>query len=89
MLPNRATHHCWKIDLDNSEWAKSLFRRMVYIRRKGTTANLEIPAGLRKKVELLFNHQIVERVEVNQIPDSFVLNVDQTPSKYVWYQPQP
>ena len=40
-------------------------------------------AGLRKEAELLFHHQIVERVEVNQIPNSLVLNFDETPSKYV------
>ena len=34
-----------KIDLDNSEWAKSLFRRMGYIRKKRTTAKSEMPAG--------------------------------------------
>ena len=40
-------------------------------------------AGLRKEAERLFHHQIVERIEANQIPDSLVLNFDQTPSKYV------
>ena len=54
-------------------------------------------AGLRKEAELLFHHQIMERVEaellfhhqivervgVNQIPNSLVLNFDETPSKYV------
>ena len=38
-----------KIGLDNSEWAKHLFRRMVYTERKETTANLEMSAGLRKE----------------------------------------
>ena len=58
-----------KIDLGNSEWTKRLFRRMDYTRRKGTTAKLEIPIGLRKEAELLFHHQIVKRVEANQILD--------------------
>ena len=56
---------------------------MVYTTRKGTTPKLEMAAGLRKEAELLFHHQIVERVEVNQIPNSLVLNFDETPSKYV------
>ena len=67
-----------KIDLDNSEWAKRLFRRMGYTGRKRTTAKLEMPAGLRKEAELLFHHQIVERVETNQNPHSLVLNFDRT-----------
>ena len=72
-----------KIDLENSQWAKSLFVRMGYTRRKATTAKLEWPAGLRKEAELLFYHEIVEHVETNDIPDSLILNFDQTPYKYV------
>ena len=32
-----------KVDIENSEWAKSLFKRMNYRRRKATTAKLPIP----------------------------------------------
>ena len=55
-----------KVGLDISEWAKILFRRMGYTKRKGTTAKLEMPADLRKEAEFLFYHQIVEGVKANQ-----------------------
>ena len=55
-----------KIDLDNSEWTKSLFRRMGYTRVKGATAKLEMPTGLCKEAELLFDHQSLERVETKR-----------------------
>ena len=71
------------IDVENSSWAKSLFQRMGYSRRKATTAKLELPPGTRKEVELVFYHQIVEKVEKHYIPDSLSLNFNQTPSKYV------
>ena len=71
------------IDVENSSWAKSLFQRMGYSRRKATTAKLELPPGTRKEVELVFYHQIVEKVEKHNIPESLTLNFDQTPLKYV------
>ena len=69
------------IDVENSSWAKSLFERMGYSRRKATSAKLELPPGTRKEVELVFYHQIVEKVDKHNIPESPTLNFDQTPSK--------
>ena len=71
------------IDVENSSWAKSLFQRMGYSKIKATTAKLELPPGTRKEVELVFYHQIVEKVEKHNIPESLTLNFDQTPSKNV------
>ena len=71
------------IDVENSSWAESLFQRMVYSRRKATTAKLELSLGTRKGVELVFYHQIVEKVEKHNVPESLTLNFEQTPSKYV------
>ena len=71
------------IDVENSSWAKTLFQRMGYSRRKATTAKLELPPRTRKEVELVFYHQIIEKVEKHKIPESITLNFDQTPSKYV------
>ena len=56
---------------------------MNYTRRKGTTSKVALPHGIRKENELLFHYQIVEKVERYDIPDSLILNFDQTPSKYV------
>ena len=48
-----------------------------------TSSKVEIPEGARKEVELCFMHQIAQMVETHNIPPSLVLNLDQTPTKYV------
>ena len=63
--------------------AESLFRRMSYKRRFGTTSKVPIPDKARNEIELIFMHKIVQKVEKYNIPHSLILNVDQTPSKYV------
>ena len=70
-------------DVENSSWEKSLFQRMGYSRRTATTTKLELPPETRKEIKLVFFHQIVEKVEKHNIPESQTLNFDQTPSKYV------
>ena len=72
-----------KINLNDSEYGKSVLQRINYTRRKETTSKVALPDGIRKEIELLFHHRIVEKVERYDIPDSLILNFDQTPSKYV------
>ena len=72
-----------KINLNDSEYGKSVLQRINYTRRKETTSKVALPDGIRKEIELLFHHQIVEKVERYDIPDSLILNFDQTLSKYV------
>ena len=64
-------------------WAQSLFRRMGFVRRFATTGKVEITEGVKREAELLFIHEIVHQVEDNDIPHSMILNLDQTPLKYV------
>ena len=64
-------------------WAQSLFRRMGYKRRFGTTSKVPISNKARNEIELIFMHEIVQKVEKYNIPHSQILNADQTPSKYV------
>ena len=64
-------------------WAQSLFRRMGYKRRYGTTSKVIIPDNARNKMELILMHKIVQTVEKYNIPHSLILHADQTPSKYV------
>jgi len=71
------------IDLDSSSWAKSLFQRMGFTRRMKTTGKVEIPEGAKQEAELLFLHSIVTLMEEHNIPESLVMNLDQTPLKYV------
>ena len=70
------------IDLDSSSWAKSLFKRMGFVKRACTTSRPDIPASARKEAELIFHHQITTLKEKHQIPSSLIINIDQTPSKY-------
>ena len=71
------------IDLDSSHWAQSLFRRMGFKKRMRTTGKVEIPEGARKEAELLYLHNIVTIVEKYEIPHSLIMNLGQTPLKYI------
>ena len=70
-------------DIESSHWAQSLFRRMGFRRRQATTSKLEIPEGALKEIKMLFHHDIVTKVTKFNIPDSLIINLDQTPNKYV------
>ena len=72
-----------EIDIFSSSWAQSLFRRMGYKKRRKTSSAVDIPDAARKEIEFLFLHGIVESVEKYKIPPSLILNLDQTPLKYV------
>ena len=48
-----------------------------------TTGKVEIPEGARKEAELMYLHNIVAIVEENKIPQNLIMNLDQTPLKYV------
>ena len=71
------------VDIESSHWAQSLFRRMGFRRRQATTSKLEIPEGALKEIKMLFHHDIVTKIEKFNIPDSLIVNLDQTPTKYV------
>lgn len=65
------------------DWAQSLFRRMGFKKRAATTGKVTIPEGARKEAELVYLHDIVNKIEMHEIPAELVFNLDQTPSKYV------
>ena len=48
-----------------------------------TTGKVKIPEGSRKEAELLYLHNIVMIVEKYEIPHSLIMNLDQTPLKYI------
>ena len=48
-----------------------------------TTGKVEIPEGARKVAELLYLPNIVTIVEKYEIPYSLIMNLDQTPLKYI------
>ena len=71
------------LDLDSSSWEKSLFKRMGFTRMMKTTCKVEIEEGAKQEAELLFLHNIVTLIEEHNIPESLVMNLDQTPLKHV------
>ena len=62
-------------------WARSRFLRIGYKRRAKTTDKVCIAKGAVKEAELLFLNDNVNLKESHDIPNSLVLNLDQTPSK--------
>ena len=82
-LIKRNPGECGIIDIESSRWAYSLFKRMGYVRRRKTSSKVDIPDSARKEIEFLFLHDIVSRIEEHNIPHSLVINLDQTPLKYV------
>ena len=71
------------IDLKQLRWVQNLLRRMGFVRRLGTTGKVPIPDSLKKELEKSYRHGIVKKIEYNDIPPSLVLNLGQTPSKYI------
>ena len=56
---------------------------MGFVRRLGTTGKVPIPDSFKREPKKSYLHGIVKKVEDNDIPPSLVLNLDQTPSKYI------
>ena len=71
------------IDIVSSSRAKSLFKRMGYVRWIKTSSKVKIPDGTRREIEFLFHHEIVTMMEKHNIPGSMIINIDQTPLKHV------
>ena len=71
------------IDLESTAWARSLFKRMGFVKRRKTSSKVEIPDAARKEIEFLFHHEIITYVEKFKIAPSLILNLDQTSLKCV------
>ena len=50
------------IDPKQSCWEQSLFRRMGFVRRLGTTGKIPIPDSLKKELEKSYLHGIVKKI---------------------------
>ena len=64
-------------------WVDYLYRRLNFSRRCSTTSRPAITRIIWNEVRHIFLHDIAEAVIKYNIPDELILNVDQTPSKYV------
>ena len=71
------------IDLDSSSWAISLFKRMGFVKRMSTTGKVEIPEGGKNEVQFVYLHDLVTIAEKHKVPSCLILNLDQTPLKYI------
>ena len=64
-------------------WLQHLYARMNYSQRMATTSRPTITKSIWEEVRLKFLHAIVNICIEYQVPDELVINIDQTPSKYV------
>ena len=64
-------------------WVQSLYTRMGYTRRMVTTSRPVITRALWLETRDRFLNEIAEAVGTYNIPDQLIINVDQTPSKFV------
>ena len=64
-------------------WVQSVYRRMGYSRRIGTTARPPVPKGLYSECEREYLTDINDKRVKYRIPPELVINADQTPSSYV------
>ena len=55
------------IDVNSSRWAKSVFARMNFVKRRTTSSKVDIPDKARKEIEFLFLHEIVTKVEKHKV----------------------
>ena len=78
---NPAMTHLNNFDMPRS-WVHSIYKRMGYTVRAGTTSRPPVPYGLYTETRYTFWSGIVEPVEQYSIPFELILNADQTPSSY-------
>ena len=64
-------------------WARSLYQRMKFSRRAVTTSRRVITRSLWVEVRSQFLYEITDKVLKHNIADELIINVDQTPSKFV------
>ena len=55
---------------------------MDFVRKPRTTGKVPILDSLKKELKKSYLHNIVKKIEDNDIPPSLVFSLDQTPSKY-------
>ena len=56
---------------------------MGYVRRLATTGKVEISEKLKAEIETVCLYGIVQKINEHKIPSSMIINLDQTPLKFV------
>ena len=64
-------------------WVQSIYRRIDFTRRMGTTTRPPVPQGLYSECRREYLRDVHDKVKEHGIPLELVLNADQTPSSYV------
>ena len=64
-------------------WLQHLYRRMNFTRRMVTTSRPVVTKSIYDAVKTKYLHDIVSVCLEYQIPDELIINIDQTPSRYV------
>lgn len=64
-------------------WVHSIYKRMGFARRMGTTSRPQVPPGLYNECRREYLGDVKEIIFKYNIPPELVLNADQTPSSYV------
>lgn len=76
------TQYFSRFDMPRS-WVQSIYRRMGYSTRLGTTGRPPVPQGIYDECRLDFLRKINQKVKAYSIPPELILNAEQTPSVYV------
>ena len=79
--PSLLKEHGEQVELSKS-WAKSFLDRLGYVKRKGTRTARKLPADF-PEVKAAFLDRVTTTVEESKIPESMVVNCDQTGAKMV------
>ena len=64
-------------------WARGILTKLNWSKRKGTTGKVEPSSQFLAEEKFTFQRAISAAISLHDIPDSLVLNIDQTPLAYV------
>lgn len=81
-LINQWAQHLQNFSMPRT-WVQSLYQRMGYTRRTGTTTRPPVPQGLYDECRRDYLGAIDKKMKQYNIPPELVLNSDQTQSSYV------
>ena len=79
VLQSRTDDESLKNMVVPSTWRRSLLQRIGFSKRAATTGKVEIPESTKKEACLQHHYRISSIVEKHKIPESLMINIDQTP----------
>ena len=81
---NSSLTHLANFDMPRS-WVYSIYKKMGYKARSGTTSRPPVPFGLFSESRFEYLSSILETVEQYAIPPQLIFNADQTPCSFKFY----